>query len=78
VWSNDVYKSVEHRAVCNSIAPRLSMAFFLNPIDKATIAPAATRDLPPLYRPFTWEEYRQHMYKHRPRGKSNLACFRRI
>lgn len=80
VWSNDIYKSVEHRAVCNSMKPRLSMAFFLNPTDDSTIAPA-----PELidearnsahYRPFTWQEYRECMYAHRLRGKSNLLRFK--
>ncbi|KAI5083166.1 hypothetical protein GOP47_0002909 [Adiantum capillus-veneris] len=74
VWSNDVYKSVEHRAVCNSVKPRLSMGFFLNPLDETIITPLKSSS--PLYKPFTWKEYRECMYAHRPRGKSNLLQFK--
>eukprot|EP00249_Psilotum_nudum_P034504 c53629_g1_i1 orf=217-1371(-) len=79
VWSNDIYKSVEHRAVCNSTKGRLSIPFFLNPGEQTVISPA--KELIPSqdsehYRHFTWQEYRQSMYTHRPRGKSNLMRFR--
>ncbi|KAH7422064.1 hypothetical protein KP509_13G088700 [Ceratopteris richardii] len=74
VWSNDHYKSVEHRAVCNSLRSRLSMGFFLTPMDDATICPLKLSS--PHYKPFTWKEYREQMYARRPRGKSNLLHYR--
>ncbi|KAH6559314.1 hypothetical protein KP509_1Z015100 [Ceratopteris richardii] len=74
VTSNDIYKSVEHRAVCNSLKSRLSMGFFLTPLDDATISPFASSSS--RYRPFTWKEYREQMYANRPRGRSNLLHYR--
>jgi isopenicillin N synthase-like dioxygenase len=59
VWSNDKYKSVEHRVVVNENKPRFSVPFFFNPSQSTDVAPVPQllgRNLP-LYRPYNWGEF---------------------
>ncbi|WCJ27578.1 2-oxoglutarate (2OG) and Fe(II)-dependent oxygenase superfamily protein [Euphorbia peplus] len=56
--SNDVYKSVWHRAIVNANQPRISIASFLCPHNNALITPAAAQAQDgPVYRDFTYAEY---------------------
>ncbi|KAF7812619.1 Protein SRG1 [Senna tora] len=42
IWSNGVYKSVEHRAVTNARKARMSIAMFFMADDDAEIGPVDT------------------------------------
>uniref|UniRef100_M8CJC1 Gibberellin 2-beta-dioxygenase 8 n=1 Tax=Aegilops tauschii TaxID=37682 RepID=M8CJC1_AEGTA len=55
-WSNNRYKSVEHKVVANAKAERLSVAYFLCP---SYDSPVGTCGEPSPYRPFTFGEYRR-------------------
>jgi gibberellin 2-oxidase len=55
-WSNDRYKSVEHKVVANATAERFSAAYFLCP---SYDSPVGTCGEPSPYRDFTFGEYRR-------------------
>ncbi|CAN1853041.1 Gibberellin 2-beta-dioxygenase 6 [Linum perenne] len=57
-WSNDVYKSVEHKVVANAKMERYSMAYFLCPSYDTSIE--SCRE-PSKYRKFTFGEYRSQI-----------------
>ncbi|KAM0846209.1 hypothetical protein ACQ4PT_055820 [Festuca glaucescens] len=57
-WSNNRYKSVEHKVVANSKAERFSVAYFLCP---SYDSPVGTCGEPSPYRPFTFGEYRSRV-----------------
>jgi isopenicillin N synthase-like dioxygenase len=61
VWSNDRYKSVEHRVVVNDNKPRFSFPLFFNPSPLTNVAPLPELllcgDQVPLYRPYNWGEF---------------------
>ncbi|KAL2545677.1 Gibberellin 2-beta-dioxygenase 8 [Forsythia ovata] len=54
-WSNDVYKSVEHKVMANSKKERFSVAYFLCPSYDSIIGSCKQ---PSLYKTFTFREYR--------------------
>eukprot|EP01018_Ginkgo_biloba_P009719 Gb_34416 [translate_table: standard] len=60
-WSNDVYKSVEHRAVVNSDKQRMSLAYFLCPSHDTLISRPSTPSNPSHYRSFTFREFRSQV-----------------
>jgi len=63
-WSNDRYRSVEHRVMASAASERFSVAFFLCPADDALIRPriSAGGDRPaPRYKSFTFGEYRNQI-----------------
>ncbi|XP_062183772.1 gibberellin 2-beta-dioxygenase 6-like [Phragmites australis] len=55
-WSNNRYKSVEHKVVANAKAERFSVAYFLCP---SYDSPVGTCGEPSPYRAFTFGEYRR-------------------
>ncbi|XP_047070816.1 gibberellin 2-beta-dioxygenase 6-like [Lolium rigidum] len=55
-WSNNRYKSVEHKVVANSKAERFSVAYFLCPSNDSLVG---TCGEPSPYYPFTFGEYRR-------------------
>lgn len=57
-WSNDVYKSVEHKVMANSKVERYSMAYFLCPSFDSMIGSCKE---PSLYKEFTFGEYRNQV-----------------
>ncbi|XP_030529116.1 gibberellin 2-beta-dioxygenase 6-like [Rhodamnia argentea] len=57
-WSNDVYKSVEHKVTTNEKVERYSVAFFLCPSYDSLIG--SFRE-PSVYRKFTFGEYRKQI-----------------
>uniref|UniRef100_A0A0E0LG39 gibberellin 2beta-dioxygenase n=1 Tax=Oryza punctata TaxID=4537 RepID=A0A0E0LG39_ORYPU len=61
-WSNDMYKSVEHRVMANATLERFSMAFFLCP-SYDTLIPSheCECDDHGKYRSFTFGEYRRQI-----------------
>ncbi|KAF3456407.1 hypothetical protein FNV43_RR01057 [Rhamnella rubrinervis] len=65
VMTNERFKSVKHRAITNSLESRMSMAYFAAPPlgAKITALPeTVTPERPPLYRAFTWAEYKKTVY----------------
>ncbi|CAN1222319.1 Gibberellin 2-beta-dioxygenase 8 [Linum grandiflorum] len=50
-WSNDVYKSVEHRVMTNSSVERFSTAYFF--------CPSYDTEINSVYRKFSFREYRE-------------------
>nr|XP_043626778.1 gibberellin 2-beta-dioxygenase 8 [Erigeron canadensis] len=57
-WSNDVYKSVEHRVVTNNQSERFSTAYFFCPSYETMIQSC---DENPNYRRFSFKEFRQQV-----------------
>ncbi|KAL7149653.1 hypothetical protein ABFS83_05G055100 [Erythranthe nasuta] len=57
-WSNDVYKSVEHKVIANPNMERFSVAYFLCPSYDSLIG--ACKE-PSIYRNFTFGEYRSQV-----------------
>ncbi|CAK9143910.1 unnamed protein product [Ilex paraguariensis] len=57
-WSNDVYKSVEHRVIPNGKVERYSIAYFLCPSYDSLIGSCKE---PSIYRKFTFGEYRRQI-----------------
>lgn len=57
-WSNDEYKSVEHKVVANDKVERYSIAYFLCPSYTTMISGCKE---PSIYRKFTFEEYRHQI-----------------
>lgn len=58
-WSNDIYKSVEHRVVANREKERYSIAYFLCPSYDSLIG--SCREPSSIYRKFTFGEYRNQV-----------------
>ncbi|XP_024986951.1 gibberellin 2-beta-dioxygenase 2-like [Cynara cardunculus var. scolymus] len=67
--TNGRFVSVRHRAMANSLPTqsRLSMVFFGAPPPEATIVCPLQllKQNKPVYRAFTWAEYKSHTYAHR-------------
>lgn len=57
-WSNNVYKSVEHRVVANRLVERFSTAYFLCPSYETVIQSCVQ---PSYYRSFSFGEFRQQV-----------------
>lgn len=57
-WSNDVYKSVEHKVMVNDKTDRHTVAYFLCPSRDSSIGSCSQ---PSLYRNFTFGEYRDQV-----------------
>ncbi|XP_022886506.1 gibberellin 2-beta-dioxygenase 8 isoform X1 [Olea europaea var. sylvestris] len=57
-WSNNIYKSVEHRVVANELKERFSTAYFLCPSYDTVIQSCIQ---PSVYRRFSFGEYRKQV-----------------
>ncbi|KAL2470233.1 Gibberellin 2-beta-dioxygenase 6 [Abeliophyllum distichum] len=78
VMTNGRFLSVRHRAMLNSYKSRMSMAYFAAPTLDARISSLPlllTPQKPPLYRSFTWAEYKKAAYSLRL-GDSRLNHFK--
>lgn len=77
--TNGRFISVRHRAMANALPDRsrLSMVFFGGPPPEAMITcpPELLKQNEPLYRAFTWAEYKLHTYAHRL-GETRLDHFK--
>ncbi|VVA15242.1 Hypothetical predicted protein [Prunus dulcis] len=63
VWSNDIYHSVEHRAMVNSEKKRFSIAYSLKPSHYTLIKPLKeliSEENPAKYRPYNWGKFMTH------------------
>ncbi|CAI0399762.1 unnamed protein product [Linum tenue] len=60
VWSNERYKSAEHRAVVNGEKERYSIALFLVPSHHVMVKPLeelVSEEDPPKYLPYNWGKF---------------------
>ncbi|KAJ0966819.1 hypothetical protein J5N97_023736 [Dioscorea zingiberensis] len=57
-WSNDIYKSVEHKVMANAKLERYSIAYFLCPSYDSTIGSCRESS---LYKSFTFGEFRRQV-----------------
>ncbi|KAL9241491.1 hypothetical protein vseg_015600 [Gypsophila vaccaria] len=61
-WSNGELRNVQHRVQCKDVGIRFSVATFLSPAPETVIEahPKFLKaDQPPLYAPFTYEQFRK-------------------
>eukprot|EP01018_Ginkgo_biloba_P016780 Gb_35874 [translate_table: standard] len=73
ILNNGKYKSVEHRAVVNKEATRMSWAMFCSPPREAIVSPLKEligRENPPLYKPACYREYILEILNQRAYGKN--------
>jgi len=71
--SNGVYTSVRHRVVAAEKVERFSLAYFYCPSIDAVIESYAT---PPLYRKFTFGEYKEQTMKDLKEGGDKVGLSR--
>ncbi|KAH9779412.1 protein SRG1 [Citrus sinensis] len=79
IITNGTYRSIEHRAIVNSLQERLSIATFYTKRLDGEIYPASSlisEKTPALFRRVTVEEYFRNRYARELRGKSQLDDLR--
>lgn len=80
IFSNGVYRSIEHRAVPNSEKERLSVAFFINPKFEAKVGPSPSlitnTNNPPLFKSVGMEQYVKDYFACYLNGKTYLQHMR--
>lgn len=72
IFTNGMYKSVEHRVVVNESRARMSIAGFCNPCGDRNVGPIQEliNDCnPPLYRTMTFNQYRKFIRTGGTKGK---------
>jgi hypothetical protein len=75
IFTNGVYKSVEHRVFFNESRERISIAGFCNPRGEKIVGPIETliNDCnPPLYKSMNFNEYRMFIRTSGTNGKAYL------
>ena len=75
IVSNGIYKSIEHRAMVNSVKERLSVATFLSSNLDSELGPAPsliTPQNPAIFRRVPFQKYSKDFFARRLDGKSNL------
>lgn len=80
IMSNDLYKSIEHRAIANRSRNRVSIPIFVNPGPDAIIGPlpeVLESGEKPMYKHVTFEDYFKHFFSKGHDGK-NAIEFARI
>ncbi|KAL9437996.1 hypothetical protein AB3S75_023792 [Citrus x aurantiifolia] len=79
IITNGTYRSIEHRAVVNSVRERLSVATVYSVRYDGEVYPASSlisQKTPPLFRRVRIEEYFRSRYARELRGKSQLDSLR--
>ncbi|XP_050231001.1 codeine O-demethylase-like [Mercurialis annua] len=77
--SNEIYQSIEHRAVVDSVNERISIATFCSPRLDAEIGPMAsliTPETTPLFKRFLYADYLKNFFSNKLDRKSQLDKFR--
>ncbi|KAL3522612.1 hypothetical protein ACH5RR_015446 [Cinchona calisaya] len=72
VFSNGIYKSIEHRVTVNSVKERISIAMFFNPNLEAEIGPATSliNQNPALFKRVPVEKYVKDFFSRKLQGKT--------
>ncbi|XP_057948233.1 protein SRG1-like [Malania oleifera] len=81
IWSNGVYKSVEHRATVNSTQERFSLAMFFSPKLQAEVGPARSlinSQNPPLFESIVMRNYLKKFFSRQLDRKTNIEHMRII
>ncbi|XP_019162005.1 PREDICTED: codeine O-demethylase-like [Ipomoea nil] len=79
IFSNGLYKSIEHRVMVNLIKERISIAMFFNPKMEAEIGPSpclTNHQNPPAFKRMKMEEYVKEFFSRKLDGKSVLHRMR--
>ncbi|XP_022720343.1 protein SRG1-like [Durio zibethinus] len=79
IFSNGVYRSIEHRATTNSGKERMSVAFFLNPKFEAEVGPSPSLinpKNPPVFKRVGLEQYAKDFFVRKLYGKTYLQHMR--
>ncbi|KAI6705605.1 hypothetical protein NL676_008567 [Syzygium grande] len=79
IVTNGAYKSIEHRAIVNSMKERLSIATFYSPKLEGEFGPAPsliTPDKPALFRRIGMADYLRGLFSRELQGKSYLDVMR--
>ena len=79
IWSNGVYKSLEHRAVTNARKARMSNAMFVMPNDEVEIGPVDTMlrdDGGALFKRIKYVDYIRGFMKKKLEGKTMIESLR--
>ncbi|KAK9186586.1 hypothetical protein WN944_017974 [Citrus x changshan-huyou] len=74
VFSNGVYRSIEHRALANTSRPRMSVATAMLPNDEAEIGPVESMvndDRPRVYRNVKYVDFLRHVLENKMEGKAH-------
>ncbi|KAH7837633.1 hypothetical protein Vadar_016080 [Vaccinium darrowii] len=80
IFSNGLYKSIEHRATVNSERERMSLAMFFDPKFQSEVGTAASLldpQNPPLFKRVGMEKYVRDFFSRKLDGKSFLEEMRR-
>ena len=79
IFSNGLYKSIEHRATVNSVKERISVAMFFKPKLESEVGPSTTLinpKNPPLFKRVGVEKYFKDFFSRKLNGKSYLEQMR--
>ena len=80
IFSNGLYKSIEHRATVNSVKERISIAMFFSPKFESEVGPSTTLinpKNPPLFKRIGMEKYVKDFFSRKLDGKSYLEQMRK-
>ncbi|KAL9388767.1 hypothetical protein Peur_017372 [Populus x canadensis] len=79
-WSNGVYKSIEHIAVTNVTAARMSVATFVIPDDDVELGPVETMvddyNRPVMYKSIKYGDYLRYTFSKKMDGKANTELLK--
>ncbi|KAK8664620.1 hypothetical protein V6N13_084398 [Hibiscus sabdariffa] len=79
IFSNGVYRSIEHKVVPNAEKERMSVAFFINPKFEACVGPSPSLinpQNPPLFKRVSLDQYVKGFFSQKLNGKSYLHNMR--
>ncbi|KAE8673325.1 putative 2-oxoglutarate/Fe(II)-dependent dioxygenase [Hibiscus syriacus] len=79
IFSNGVYRSIEHKVVPNAEKERMSVAFFVNPKLEADVGPSPSLmnpHNPPLFKRVSLDRYIKGFFSQMLNGKSYLQHMR--
>ncbi|GMI77715.1 SENESCENCE-RELATED GENE 1, senescence-related gene 1 [Hibiscus trionum] len=79
IFSNGVYRSIEHKVVPNAEKERMSISFFINPKLEAAVGPSPNlidAHNPPLFKRVSLDQYVKGFFSRKLNGKSYLQHMR--
>ncbi|XP_039009104.1 protein SRG1-like [Hibiscus syriacus] len=79
IFSNGMYRSIEHKVVPNAEKERMSVAFFINPKFEVGVGPSPSLinpQNPPLFKRFSLGQYVKGFFSQKLNGKSYLQHIR--